>query len=140
MLSREIQDKLKRIIGEEAFANFMNNVRYADISENKDIIITAFTWSNTSQGHAYWSALDDKVREKWYEEDESDLEIALKPKEEVKTLPNINISRRDYFAAMALQGCLSASKKFCHSIIKDITNYSIDCADALIEELDKNNE
>lgn len=138
MLSRETQDKLKCIIGEEAFANFMNKKHDVKISEDKNIIISAFTWDETEEGHKYWNQLDNKVREKWYEEDESDLEITVKPKEEeVKTLPNTNISRRDYFAAMVLQGIISGYNGYTS---ETATNDAIRFADTLISKLDKNNE
>ena len=52
-----------------------------------------------------------------------------------------NISRRDYFAAMALQGMLSGRE---HRRLNDpvwvLTADAVICADALIKELEENND
>ena len=51
-------------------------------------------------------------------------------------LPNNGLTKREYFAAMALQGVL-ANKSAHERTIEMITKSSVRLADALIEELNK---
>ena len=48
--------------------------------------------------------------------------------------PQEGLTKREYFAALAMQGFLSCNA---HDSIEDDVKYSVKCADALIEELNK---
>ena len=49
-----------------------------------------------------------------------------------------DLSKREYFAAMAMQGLLSDNFRLALSERKVLSEWSVKCADALIEELEKN--
>jgi hypothetical protein len=49
-------------------------------------------------------------------------------------LVDSGLTKREYFAAMAMQGFLSCNA---HDSIEDDVKYSVKCADLLIEELNK---
>lgn len=52
------------------------------------------------------------------------------------TIAQCGLTKREHFAAMAMQGFMSS--KFCpHADADYITEYAVKCADSLIQELNK---
>ncbi len=49
----------------------------------------------------------------------------------------VGLTKREYFAALALQGVVSADRILSENNVKYYTEYAVKLADALIEELNK---
>jgi len=61
----------------------------------------------------------------------------IEDSDRVHRLHHVAITRREYFAALAMQAWITKLEGF---VYQEITSRSVDMADALIEELDKENK
>lgn len=61
---------------------------------------------------------------------------------DAKTQTDGGLTKREYFSAMAMQGILSNQEGVKALISKNISidEYAVKCADALLHQLEKNNE
>lgn len=93
------------------------------------VLLNSFTWEFTEEGVDYWEKLHKETKEKENVLPVNTFKLPNKFTETIQT--PIGLSKRDYFAAMAMQGFIINKSKSNQGIVE----YSVYIADLLIAEL-----